>query len=550
MYIVFLNFLERSMLLIFAFFLVTRVSTVKEVLLNEQYKLREYVIICTIFSIFAIFSTYFAIDYHGSLINVRNVAIISGGVMFGPIVGIVTGLVSGLHRYLIDINGITSLPCLISSLIAGVISGVIYKNVVKKNRWIYGILGGMLTVIIEMGLILLFTKPFYLGYDIVSKISFPMIIGQFSIGIIVSLVQSIEDDKERIAAEQSKLALDIANKALPYFRNLDKYGLNKICTIIKDDINADAVAITDKNYILAYVGLGQEKYTKDYEPVTTYTRDVIESGNIMIRNGDDEDKYNDQIIKSSMVIPLKEKDEVVGTLKIYYKRDHKITYSLQALAVGLSQIISTLMELSKVEEIKEMANKSEIKALQTQINPHFLFNALNAISASIRIDQDGARNLIINLANYLRYNLEISDDFISINKELKQVRDYIQIEKARFGDRLNIVYDIDDIDIKIPSLIIQPLVENAIIHGILKSKGSGTINIKVKKFGEKVKIEIIDSGIGIDEELIKKLYCDDMPENKIGLYNVHRRLKLIYGEGLILERLEKGTRITFLVERI
>lgn len=549
MHIVFLNFLERSMLLFFAFFLVTRISTVKEVLLNEQYKLREYVIICTIFSIFAMLSTYFAIDYHGSLINVRNVAIISGGVMFGPIVGIVTGLVSGLHRYLIDINGVTSLPCLISSLIAGVISGVIYKNVVKKNRWIYGILAGMLTVIIEMGLILLFTKPFYVGYDIVSKISFPMIIGQFSIGIIVSVVQSIEDDKDRIAAEQSKLALDIANKTLPYFRNLDKYGLNKICTIIKDDINADAVAITDKNYILAYVGLGQEKYTKDYEPITTYTRDVIESGNIMIRNGD-EDKYNDQIIKSSMVIPLKEKNEVVGTLKIYYKRDHKITYSLQALAVGLSQIISTLMELSKIEEIKEMANKSEIKALQTQINPHFLFNALNAISASIRIDQDEARNLIINLANYLRYNLEISDDFISINKELKQVRDYIQIEKARFGDRLNIVYDIDDIDIKIPSLIIQPLVENAIIHGILKSKGSGTINIKVKKFGEKVKIEIIDSGIGIDEELIKKLHCDDMPENKIGLYNVHKRLKLIYGEGLILERLEKGTRITFLVERI
>jgi two-component system LytT family sensor kinase len=538
------------MLLFFAFFLVTRISTVKEVLLNEQYKLREYVIICMIFSIFAIFSTYFALDYHGSLINVRNVAIISGGVMFGPIVGIVTGIVSGLHRYLIDINGITSLPCLISSLIAGGISGVIYKNVVKKNRWIYGILGGMSTVIIEMGLILLLTKPFYLGYEIVSKISLPMIIGQFSIGIIVSLVQSIENDKDRIAAEQSKLALDIANKTLPYFRNLDKYGLNKICTIIKEDINADAVAITDKNYILAYVGLGQEKYTKDYEPITTYTMDVIESGNIMIRNGDDGDKYNDQIIKSSMVIPLKEKNEVVGTLKIYYKRNHKITYSLQSLAVGLSQIISTLMELSKIEEIKEMANKSEIKALQTQINPHFLFNALNAISATIRIDQDEARNLIINLANYLRYNLEISDDFISINKELKQVRDYIQIEKARFGDRLDLVYDIDDIDIKIPSLIIQPLVENAIIHGILKVKGSGTINIKVKKFGEKVKIEIIDSGIGIDEELIKKLYCDDMPENKIGLYNVHKRLKLIYGEGLILERLEKGTRIAFLVERI
>ncbi len=86
-----------------------------------------------------------------------------------------------------------------------------------------------------------------------------------------------------------------------------------------------------------------------------------------------------------------------------------------------------------------------------------------------------ARDLIINLSSYLRFNLELNSEFIDIKKELKQVMDYIEIEKARFGNKLNVVYDIDDVNIDIPSLTIQPLVENAIVHGILKDKGRGTI---------------------------------------------------------------------------
>ncbi|MGV2643413.1 sensor histidine kinase, partial [Clostridium perfringens] len=118
-----------------------------------------------------------------------------------------------------------------------------------------------------------------------------------------------------------------------------------------------------------------------------------------------------------------------------------------------------------------------------------------------------------------------------------------------FGNKLSIIYDIDDVDIKIPSLSIQPLVENAIVHGILKDKGTGTINISVKKYDERVKISITDSGVGISEGIIERIYSDTMPENKIGLYNVHLRLKLIYGEGLIIKRLDKGTKIEFYVKR-
>lgn len=542
-----IQFMDRAVLLLACLFTITRLQSFRNVFQRDTYRKKDYFIACTVFSVFAILSTYTGLNVEGSLVNVRTITIVSGGIIFGPVVGIVTGVISGVHRYLIDIGGITSIPCLISSICAGIISGYINRKVKRNYRWIAGIIAGMFSETITMILILLLSRPHSLGYDIVSKIAAPMIIGQISVGFIVLLVQSIENDKEKISAKQAKLALDIANKTLPYFRKINSESLNKICTIIKEDIKADAVSITDTKNILAYSGIGKEYYNIGHEIINAETKEAISSGKIVIKNTGFKEKTS--LLKSAIIIPLKEKNEVIGALKIYYRASNNITYTVETLAVGLSQIISTLMEVSKVEEMKEMANKAELKALQTQINPHFLFNALNAIASSIRINPNNARELIINLSSYLRFNLELNSEFIDVKKELKQVKDYIEIEKARFGDKLNVIYDIDDVDIKIPSLTIQPLVENAIVHGILKDTHNGTVKISLKDKGEKVKISIIDSGVGISEEMINNIYTDNVPEKKIGLYNVHSRIKLIYGDGLKIKRLDKGTMIEFYINK-
>ncbi len=150
----------------------------------------------------------------------------------------------------------------------------------------------------------------------------------------------------------------------------------------------------------------------------------------------------------------------------------------------------------------------------------------------------------------MRHNLELSDEFIEIHKELQQVKDYVEIEKARFGSRLQVNYDIDEeVSVKIPSLLIQPLVENAINHGVLKTKGPGTVTISVQDLGDQVRISVKDTGIGIDEEIIRNLYHDQVPAHKIGLYNVHQRVKLIYGEGVVIQRLEPGTEVYFDVRK-
>ncbi|QJW54430.1 Sensor histidine kinase YpdA [Serratia plymuthica] len=539
---------DRAALMLICLFFLTRTRLFRQLLQKEDHTPLELGMVTAIFSLFALFSTYSGINVEGSLVNVRVIAIMAGGILFGPWVGIVTGIIAGVHRYLIDIDGITSVPCLITSIIAGISAGYINLKVKKEQRWRAGILGGMLCESLTMLLIVLWAKPTELGLDIVSKIALPMILGTVCIGLIVLLVQSVEDEKEVIAARQAKLALDIARKTLPYFRNINSETLATICDIIRQDIKADAVAITDTHRVMAYVGVGEEAYPIGREGLSRVTRESIRHGKIIIKNNL-ENPATPQI-HSQLVIPLWEKGEVTGALKIYYCHAHQITNTLKVMAVGLSQIISTQMEVSRIEHLRQMADKAEMRALQSKINPHFLFNALNAISSSIRINPDTARQLIINLSRYLRYNLELNDELIDIRKELHQIQDYIAIEQARFGAKLTVIYDIDDdISVRIPSLLIQPLVENAIVHGIQPCKGKGVVVIAVKDQGARVKISVKDTGNGINQEVIDRVARNEMPGHNIGLLNVHHRVSLLYGEGLRIRRLEPGTEIAFYISK-
>ncbi|QVY63914.1 sensor histidine kinase [Cytobacillus gottheilii] len=538
-----IQLIERAALLLITLFFMTRVPRFKEILQRDRHSPTELSIITVIFCLFALFGTYSGIEVEGSIVNIRTIAITAGGILFGPWVGIITGIVSGVHRYLIDIGGVTSIPCLITSILAGVVSGYIYLYMKKARRWIYGIAAGMFCEILTMILILMMAEPYELGVDIVSKIAFPMILGQGSIGLIVLMIASVEGEKERIAAQQSQLALNIANKTLPYFRSINMESLHTICTIIKKDIKADAVAITDTKDVLSYVGYGEEKYQIGQEIISDLTKETIRSGKITIRNNI-ADHHTPQI-HCLLIIPLEERGIITGTLKIYYRKAYTITYTLQTMAIGLAQIISTLMEVSRVEQIKEEANKAELKALQTKINPHFLFNALNAIASTTRRDPDKARELIISLSGYMRYNLEVDEELIDIGTALQQVENYIKIEKARFGERLQVEYDVDDIHLKLPSLLIQPLVENAVIHGILKRKGPGKVTISIKDTGRKIRVSVRDTGVGIGQDVIDHLYQGTVSSKQIGLSNVHQRVKLIYGTGLVIQRLEPGTEVYF-----
>ncbi|ELQ6151760.1 sensor histidine kinase [Cronobacter turicensis] len=538
---------DRAALMLICLFFLIRIRLFRELLHKSAHTPKELLAVTAIFSMFALFSTWSGVPVEGSLVNVRIIAVMSGGILFGPWVGIITGVIAGLHRYLIDIGGITAIPCFITSIVAGGLSGLISRRVPKAQHWRAGILGGMLCETLTMILVVVWAPTTALGLDIVSKIGVPMILGSVSIGFIVLLVRSVEGEKEASAARQAKLALDIANKTLPLFRHVNTESLRQVCDIIRRDIDADAVAITNTEKVQAYVGVGEHNYQDNSDALSPTTQQAIRYGKIIIKNNDEAHRTPE--IHSMLVIPLWEKGIVTGTLKIYYCHAHQITSSLQEMAVGLSQIISTQLEVSRAEQLREMANKAELRALQSKINPHFLFNALNAISSSIRLNPDTARQLIFNLSRYLRYNIELKDDEqIDIKKELYQIKDYIAIEQARFGDKLTVIYDIDDeVNCRVASLLIQPLVENAIVHGIQPCRGKGVVTLSIAQSGSRVQIAVRDTGHGIDPQIIEQLDTNEMPVNKIGLINVHHRVKLLYGEGLHIRRLEPGTEIAFYV---
>lgn len=534
-------------------FCITHLKGFKKLIIKDSFEFWDKIFLGIIFGCFGVLGTYSGTNINGAIANTRNIGVVVGGILAGPLVGSLAGVIAGVHRFLLDPNGITTIACVLTTILAGIISGYIYNVVSIEKRWFFGLLTGWIIESVSMIFILIFSKPINVAYGIVKNIFVPMtLINGIGIAIVIIMIENIFKEKDELEANQAKLALKIASKTLPYFRNMNMNSLTQACRIIQKEVEADAVAITDLQTLLVHVGIGEDHHISGNMILTDATKKAIKEKKIQVINqrkdiGCFEKKCP---LKSAIVVPLMEKEKIIGSLKIYFQKENAVSVRDKILAQGLSQLISTQLEISKLDELKKMANKAELKALQAQINPHFLFNALNTIVSFIRISPNEARKLIINLSTYLRYNLETDIDFVDIKKEIEHVKAYVQIEKARFQEKLKVNYDIkEEISIKLPPLIIQPIVENSIKHGILEGSGNGEVLIKIEKEKNKYKVIILDDGIGIDERVIKEVY-EGKKEGKIGLSNVHNRLKLIYGEGLEIERLQKGTKVSFCVYKL
>ena len=200
------------------------------------------------------------------------------------------------------------------------------------------------------------------------------------------------------------------------------------------------------------------------------------------------------------------------------------------------------------KENEQLANKLELAFLNAQIKPHFLFNSMNTIVSYCNEDSKKVSELLIALSKHLRGTLDMKNlkDMITLDKELEYVKAYIQLEQARFS-KIEIVYDIEEnLFVKIPPLIIQPLVENAIIHGLRKKGNSGVIILSIYETNEKCVISVMDNGVGIDKEKLKSILSIESSKESIGLYNINKRLERIYGKGLMIESaLGEGTKVSF-----
>jgi two-component system LytT family sensor kinase len=217
--------------------------------------------------------------------------------------------------------------------------------------------------------------------------------------------------------------------------------------------------------------------------------------------------------------------------------------TIAAVALPIKIWNNTRIEM-KLEERERLLLQARMEALSSQINPHFLFNTLNTVASLIRFEPDTARVVLIKLSNILRRLLKKQENFVPLREELSFIDDYLDIEVVRFGhDKLHIVKEVDEqtLDAIIPSMLLQPIIENSIKHGLSPRLEGGVIHIRTARRDGRVVIEVLDNGIGISEQRIPEIY-----HSGIGISNVTERLRVLYGEDFVLQissRLGEGVSV-------
>ena len=256
-------------------------------------------------------------------------------------------------------------------------------------------------------------------------------------------------------------------------------------------------------------------------------------------------------MRTAVVSPLVVDERIVGTLAAFAPYP---TAGLALAADETAQWVSGQLELAELDASRTLLMEAEVRALRAQISPHFIYNSLNAIASFVRTDPDRARSLLQEFADFTRYSFRKHGDFTTLAEELRSIERYLLLEQARFGDRLSVKLSIapEVLPVAVPFLCIQPLVENAVRHGLEAAEGSGTITIQAHDRGQECVIEVEDDGAGEDPEKVRRALAGDVSIDSIGLGNVDARLRTTYGDeyGLVVETAPgAGTKVTVRVPK-
>ena len=352
------------------------------------------------------------------------------------------------------------------------------------------------------------------------------------------------------AAERATFdALHRASLAAPPLRaGLTPAAAQRSARHLHGLLGTPAVALTDEVDLLVWEGAG-DVHSAD---VPDHVQETLASGRTQVLGPDRVAcPEPDCPIRYAVVAPLTVDGRVVGTFAAYGDRP---SAGLVRAVNEVARWVSAQVELAELDASRTQLMEAEVRALRAQISPHFIYNSLTAIASFVRTDPERARELLLEFADFTRYSFRRHGDFTTLAEELRSIDRYLLLERARFGERLQVTLRVapEVLPVAVPFLCLQPLVENAVRHGLEDKPGPGRVSIVAEDAGAEAAISVEDDGIGSDPERVRLTLAGQADGDSVGLGNVDARLRQVYGDeyGLVVETAPgAGTRVSMRVPK-
>ena len=341
--------------------------------------------------------------------------------------------------------------------------------------------------------------------------------------------------------------LHIASQAAPALRSgLTQSAAQRSVKHLRSLLGVQALAITDGFSTLAWDGIGD----KQRDVAGTHAAVALDTASAVVLTASQAREVS-EMLRSGIAAPLTSDDVVIGALVAY--SNTSAGPAMMRAVEEVATFTSGQLDLAELDRTRARSAEAEVRVLRAQISPHFIFNSLTAIASFVRTDPDRARDLLLDFAEFTRYSFRSHGRYTALAEELRSVEQYLLLEQARFGDRLQVKLRVDPevLSVRIPFLCIQPLVENAVRHGLENRDAPGTISITAVERGPDCWISVEDDGVGNEPAVIRRSLSGE-PGDHVGLANVDERLRQAFGDdrGLVVETAPMaGTKVTMRIPK-
>ncbi|HET6625027.1 MAG TPA: histidine kinase [Nocardioidaceae bacterium] len=328
--------------------------------------------------------------------------------------------------------------------------------------------------------------------------------------------------------------LHTASLAGPPLRaGLTPASAEKSVRFLRTLLGTPAVALTDTARFLAWDG----RFAHHAEQTAGLAEPVVRDGATSVADKREFSCTDSACtLRHVIVSPLIVEDRVVGTLQVFAASS---SAGLVRATNEVARWVSGQLELAELDASRTRMMEAEVRALRAQISPHFIYNSLTAIASFVRTDPERARELLLEFADFTRYSFRRHGEFTTLAEELRSIERYLSLERARFGDRLRVTLRIapEVLPVSVPFLSLQPLVENAVRHGLEGKEGLGHITILAEDHDRECVLSVEDDGVGEDPERVRRALAGDPTSDSVGLGNVDERLRSAFGDdyGLVVE---------------